>query len=189
MILASSSPRRLDILRQAGIEPTVRPQDVDETPLAGESPESLVERLARMKALSAAEEAQGETVLAADTIVWMDGELLGKPADEADARRMLSELSGRSHHVSTGVCAIARAGEADMELRSFVETTEVRFFELTDEQIAAYVATGEPMDKAGAYGYQAKGCILVESIDGDYYNVVGLPIGRLMRVLADMGVC
>ena len=187
MILASSSHRRLAILRQAGLEPEVRPQDIDETPLSGESPESLVERLARTKALSAAADAAGRTVIAADTIVWMDGELLGKPADAADAVRMLSELSGRSHHVSTGVCAIAQAGTAGQKLRSFVETTEVRFFELTPAQIEAYVDTGEPMDKAGAYGYQAKGCTLVESIAGDYYNVVGLPIGRLLRILADMG--
>ncbi len=191
MILASGSPRRVEILVQAGYTPEVRPQEVDERPLVGEHPLQLVERLARLKAQSALNECgpndEGELVVAADTIVWADGLLLGKPADEAEATRMIRMLSGRTHHVSTGVC-VARvsvlAGLGTGELHSFVETTDVTFFPLTEEEIRAYVACGESLDKAGAYGYQARGCALVERIDGDYYNVVGLPIGRLVRVMA-----
>ena len=180
MILASASPRRIDILRQAGYSPAVCPQDVDETALPDEHPCALVERLARAKAAACAD-ARGtdETIVAADTIVWdEDGDVLGKPTDEAEAAEMLRTLSGKRHHVSTGVAVVA-AGE----LTSFVETTDVWFFELTDAEIASYVATGDPLDKAGAYGYQSLGCTLVERIEGDYYNVVGLPIGRLIRAL------
>lgn len=194
MILASGSPRRVDILAQVGIACEVRPQEVDERPRVGEHPLRLVERLARLKCQSALDtclvDDAGEIVLAADTIVWLDGLTLGKPKDRTDARRMLRELSGHTHHVSTGVCH-ARvevvAGLPYGELRSFVETTDVSFFELSDEEIDAYVATGEPLDKAGAYGYQARGCKLVERIVGDYYNVVGLPIGRLLREMNGHG--
>ena len=184
MILASASPRRIDILHQAGFDPIVRPQDVDETPLAGEHPTSLVLRLARAKAHACADTCEpGQTVVAADTIVWdEDGDVLGKPASDAEARAMLRTLSGRAHHVSTGVCLVRDGRE-----RAFVETTDVHFFELTNEEIDAYVATGDPLDKAGAYGYQSLGCTLVERIEGDYYNVVGLPIGRLVRELAKLG--
>lgn len=179
MILASQSPRRIEILQLAGFDPEVRPQDVDETPLASESPVELVERLSRRKALACAVDAPAdEVIIAADTIVWMGDEELGKPSDAADARRMLGLLSGKTHHVSTGVCIVR--GERE---RSFVETTDVTFFELTDEEIDAYVETGDPLDKAGAYGYQSKGCTLVRRIEGDYFNVVGLPIGRLVREL------
>lgn len=185
MILASASPRRIDILHQVGLSPTVSPQDVDETALPDEHPTALVERLSRAKAHACVEAtATDELVIAADTIVWdEDGDVLGKPADPEEARAMLRTLSGRTHHVSTGVCLLA----GDVE-RSFVETTDVRFFELTDDQIDAYVATGDPLDKAGAYGYQSLGCTLVEGIRGDYYNVVGLPIGRLMRELELLGL-
>lgn len=184
MILASASPRRIDILHQVGLSPTVSPQDVDETPLPDEHPTALVERLSRAKARACVEAtATDELVIAADTIVWdEDGDVLGKPADPEEARTMLRTLSGRTHHVSTGVCLLA----GDVE-RSFVETTDVAFLELTDDQIDAYVATGDPLDKAGAYGYQSLGCTLVEGIRGDYYNVVGLPIGRLMRELELLG--
>ena len=180
MILASASPRRIDILRQAGFSPAVCPQDVDETPLPDEHPCALVERLARAKAAACANSCGfDETIVAADTIVWdEDGDVLGKPASEAEAATMLRTLSGKRHHVSTGVAFVM-----DGEVSSFVETTDVWFFELSDAEIAAYVATGDPLDKAGAYGYQSLGCTLVERIDGDYYNVVGLPIGRLVREL------
>lgn len=184
MILASASPRRIEILHQVGLSPTVLPQDVDEEPLPHEGPTELVGRLARLKARSCSE-ATGtdEVIVAADTIVWDDtGDVLGKPADAREAAAMLRLLSGRTHHVSTGVCV--RRGTAE---RSFVETTDVTFFELTDGEIAAYVATGDPLDKAGAYGYQSLGCTLVSRIEGDYYNVVGLPVGRLMRELAGLG--
>lgn len=181
MILASASPRRIDILRQAGFSPEVRPQDVDETPLPGEHPKDLVERLARAKAEACARGCAGPgPIVAADTIVWdEEGHVLGKPQTPEEAAAMLRMLSGKRHHVSTGV-AISAEGATT----SFVETTDVWFFELTDDEIAAYVATGDPLDKAGAYGYQSLGCTLVERIEGDYYNVVGLPIARLVRELA-----
>lgn len=183
MILASASPRRIDIMRQAGFEPTVMPQDVDETPREGEHPTELVLRLSHAKARACVDACgPDQTVVAADTIVWdEDGDVLGKPADDEEAREMLLTLSGRAHHVSTGVCVIRGNVE-----RSFVETTDVHFFELTRDEVDAYVATGDPLDKAGAYGYQSLGCTLVERIEGDYYNVVGLPIGRLVRVLREL---
>ena len=183
MILASASPRRIDILKQAGHSPVVRPQDVDEAALPGEHPMDLVERLARAKAAACADACGSrEPIVAADTIVWDEaGHVLGKPATEAEAASMLRTLSGARHHVSTGVAVIANG-----KLTTFVETTDVWFFELTDAEIEAYVATGDPLDKAGAYGYQSLGCTLVERIEGDYYNVVGLPIAKLVRELAKL---
>ena len=166
-------------------------QDVDETPRDGELPTNLVERLAILKANACAaslpEDLRGETVLAADTIVWSpDGEVLGKPSSPEDARNTLRKLSGKKHHVSTGVCLVSSVhGERRSE--SFVETTAVTFHELSDEQIDAYVRSGEPSDKAGAYGIQGRGRLLVASIEGDYYNVVGLPIARTMRALEALG--
>ena len=206
LVLASSSPRRVELLREAGFDPVVAPQDVDEAPRAGEAPIALVERLARTKATSALAGARaGDVVVAADTTVWFQGVDLGKPVDEADARRMLRMLSGRTHHVSTGACVAvvsdgaqgATAGEAsrsetenvtnhtegNVTVRAFVETTDVTFFELSDADIEAYVATGEPADKAGAYGIQGLGRALVSGISGDYFNVVGLPVARLLREL------
>ena len=185
MILASQSPRRIELMREAGYDVTVIPADIDETALPGEDPFTLVERLARMKAATVAAHhgELGETVVAADTIVTLDGEILGKPHDAVDARRMLRELSGRTHQVATGVC-VTHAGAAEDTVRSFVDITDVTFYELTDAQIDAYVESGEPVDKAGAYGIQgARGRMLVRGIDGDFYNVVGLPIARLARVL------
>lgn len=183
MILASQSPRRIELMREAGFDVQVVPADIDETAHAGETPFELVERLAQAKAqaVAAMDAAAGETVVAADTIVTLGGEILGKPANEADARRMLHELSGKTHQVATGVC-IVRDGVID----SFVDVTDVTFFDLTDEEINAYIASGEPMDKAGAYGIQGVGGrMLVESIRGDFYNVVGLPIAKLIRRLKD----
>lgn len=187
MILASQSPRRRELLEAAGFELTVVPASIDEARRAGEGPVALVERLAREKAAAVADrlgdEAGGEPVVAADTIVWTDdGAVLGKPADDADAARMLRELSGRTHHVSTGVCLVAPGGER----RSFVETTDVTFWELTDAQIEAYVKSGEPADKAGSYGIQGAGRMLVRGIRGDYENVVGLPVARLVRELSEL---
>ena len=184
MILASQSPRRIELMREAGFACSIQPADIDETPLPGEDPFHLVERLARAKAaVAAGHAAPGETVLAADTIVALDGELLGKPADEADARRMLSELSGRTHQVATGVC-IMRTNAQDGGTTSFVEVTDVEFYELSGAEIESYVASGEPLDKAGAYGIQGeRGRLLVRGIRGDFYNVVGLPIARVVRAL------
>lgn len=179
MILASQSPRRIELMREAGLAFRIEPADIDEGALEGEGPFELVERLARAKAASVAGRCAepGEIVVAADTIVALDGELLGKPADADDARRMLHALSGRTHQVATGAC-IARDGRAE----SFVEVTDVVFYKLADSEIDAYVQSGEPMDKAGAYGIQGiGGRMLVKKIDGDFYNVMGLPIARVVR--------
>ena len=188
MILASQSPRRRELLSEAGFDLDIRPADIDEARLPGESPVELVERLSAEKAEAArasldASPADG-LLVAADTIVWMDDEALGKPENPEDAAHMLRELSGRTHHVSTGVCVLRLVGDGSAAAQaSFVETTDVTFWELTDAEIAAYVSTGEPLDKAGAYGIQGAGRLLVEKIDGDYSNVVGLPIARLVREL------
>ncbi|MBQ9004858.1 MAG: septum formation protein Maf [Atopobiaceae bacterium] len=187
MILASASPRRRELLRACGLEVTIIPADIDEARLEGESATELVERLATAKARAIARELVPdgkELLVAADTIVWDElGDVLGKPHDEEDARRMLKILSGRTHYVSTGVCVAAFDEGEGWRHASFVETTDVTFFELTDAQVAAYVASGEPMDKAGAYGIQGLGRSLVRGIVGDYPNVVGLPVGRVLREL------
>lgn len=169
-------------MREAGFDARVIPANIDETALPDEGPFDLVERLARAKATAVAKEhaEEGEPVVAADTIVALAGELLGKPADEADARRMLQALSGKTHQVATGVCIVR-----DGSVESFVDITDVTFYELSHDEIDAYVATGEPMDKAGAYGIQGQhGRLLVEKIDGDFYNVVGIPIAKVVRALS-----
>ena len=191
MILASQSPRRRELLSEAGFELEILPADIDETRRDGESPVELVMRLAAEKA-EAARSALDHVpadglLLAADTIVWMGSEALGKPEDERDAARMLRELSGRSHHVSTGVCAMRLGEDASaLATTTFVETTDVTFWELAEAEILSYVATGEPMDKAGAYGIQGAGRVLVRGISGDYANVVGLPVSRLLRELGSL---
>ena len=186
MILASQSPRRREILERAGFSFTVHAADIDETPLDGEKPVELVERLARTKAHATVALARemGETiVVAADTVVWApEIGVLGKPADEQDAIRMLTLLSGRTHFVSTGVSIIALQEASTVE-HTFHETTDVTFHTLQNAWIRAYVASGEPLDKAGAYAIQGRGAVLVKSIDGDYDNVVGLPLARLVREL------
>ena len=189
MYLASQSPRRRQLLEAAGFSLTIVPADIDETRQEGETPTHLVERLARQKAEatrgSLAGRATEDVLLAADTIVWTeDGDVLGKPVDEKAACAMLQELSGRTHHVSTGVCLMHLDPTAKaLATRSFVETTRVSFFDLTDEEIRAYVASGEPMDKAGADGIQGRGRLLVSGIEGDWANVVGLPVARVVREL------
>jgi septum formation protein len=170
LILASQSPRRAEILKQAGFEFVVRPATVDETPLAGESPQACVERLARAKAL-AVEAGAEDIVLGADTVVVIDGRILGKPADAADAERMLHALSGRQHEVITGVCL---RRQSTVVCGSAV--TRVWFALLSPEEIGAYVASGEPMDKAGAYAIQGLASRYITRIEGSYTNVVGLPI-------------
>lgn len=184
MILASQSPRRIQLMREAGHDVRVMPADIDETPLPNESPKDLVKRLAcdKAHAVAARYDCSDQTILAADTVVAQGDTILGKPGTEADARRMLSDLSGNTHQVATGVC-ILRNGIA----RSFVDITEVTFYKLTDAEIDAYIATGEPMDKAGAYGIQGMhGRMLVRCIDGDFYNVMGLPIAHVQRELQAM---
>jgi septum formation protein len=177
LVLASQSPRRREILRQAGIPFTVRAADVDESVLEGESPAAYVQRLAAAKA-HAVEAAADETVLGADTTVVIDGEILAKPADPADARRMLSRLSGRRHEVLTGICL--RNGAATI---CDCVSTSVAFASLTDAEIDEYVASGEPMDKAGAYAIQGLASKFVERIEGDYFNVMGLPVALVYRHL------
>lgn len=169
-------------MREAGYDVRIIPADIDESALPDEGPFELVERLARAKAEAVAVRyaETDEAVIAADTIVALDGEPLGKPVDEPDARRMLAALSGKTHQVATGAC-IVREGRTD----SFVDITDVTFYELTDAEIDAYVSTGEPMDKAGSYGIQGRhGRMLVKKIDGDFYNVVGLPIAKVVRSLS-----
>ena len=185
LILASQSPRRQELLRRIGITDfTVLATDSDESYDPRWSPEELVSRLSARKAAAAARAAGPDAlVIAADTMVFLDDRRLGKPADEADAFGMLSALSGREHTVRTGVTV--RRGEV---VRTEVEATAVRFRGLTAEEIRRYIATGEPMDKAGAYGIQERGALLVEGIRGDYFNVMGLPVLRLARMLRGFGV-
>jgi septum formation protein len=191
LILASGSPRRRVLLGEAGVAFDVRPADVDETPVAGESADDLVRRLAVAKAeagLAAAPE-RPVVVLAADTLVSVDGEVLGKPVDAADAARMLGLLSGSRHQVLTGVAvAWASADATAAGLAVEVETTHVHMAPWTDEQIAAYVSSGEPMDKAGSYAIQEVGDRFVTRIEGTFDNVVGLPMARTRRMLAEAGV-
>ena len=164
------------LLAQAGFDFEVITSDVDEVIDPTLTPEKLVMSLAGQKAQAVAVSFTDCVVIGSDTVVVLDGRVLGKPKDETDAVNMLQSLSGRTHEVYTGVC-IAFAGET----HCFFECTKVKFCELDDEQIKAYVATKEPMDKAGAYGIQGKGCVLVEGIEGDYFNVVGFPVSRFCR--------
>jgi septum formation protein len=183
LILASASPRRREILRRAGIACRVRPARVDETPQPGESASRYVRRLAREKAEAVAR--PGELVLGADTVVVIGkSRLLGKPRDEREAARMLRQLSGRMHRVLTGVCLLdAAAGRS----RTAVVETRVWFRPLGRAEIAAYVASGEPMDKAGAYAIQGLASKFVERIDGCYFNVMGLPVSWVYRLLKAAG--
>ena len=182
LILASGSPRRLHLLRELGLAPIVIPADIDETPLQNEAAAAYVERLAIEKGAAIASDVGGnDVVVSADTIVVLDGQLLGKPIDDAEAAHMLRRLSGRTHEVMTGV-AVHRRGDVE----SFVETTIVHFAELSEDDITWYVSTGEPADKAGAYGMQGRGGAFVASIEGSYDNVIGLPRHRLRPLIFDL---
>lgn len=184
IVLASASPRRRELLSHYITDFTVDPAAGPETPPVGASPEDTVVALAAAKAAEvAARHAADSLVIAADTIVELDGVILGKPADRNDAFRMLRSLSGREHRVYTGV-ALVHGGRT---LRA-AERTSVHFREMTDREIHAYIDSGEPMDKAGAYGYQGLAGVFIERIEGDYFNVVGLPLCRLDRMLQAMGV-
>jgi septum formation protein len=201
IVLASASPRRQELLRNAGIPFTVQPADIDETPLAGEAPRDCAERLAREKALAVFRIRPQECVLGADTIVVIDDMVLGKPRDAGDAGRMLRLLSGRTHAVITGVCVAGKrrardprsvasedAPSADgQDLQTTSETTLVSMCELSDDEISDYVATGEPMDKAGAYAIQGLASRWIPRIEGDYSNVVGLPVALVYRMLRERG--
>jgi nucleoside triphosphate pyrophosphatase len=185
LILASSSPRRAEILRDAGISFTVLSSAVDETPYANETPQQLVQRLAEAKAdLVAARTVGASIIIAADTVVVLDKQILRKPRSTDEARRMLEMLSGRTHSVITGV-SILRLPE--MERRQFVETTLVHFARLSSEDLSRYLATGEPFDKAGAYAIQGHAGRYIPRIEGCYFNVVGLPIARVVAALRGLG--
>ena len=183
VILASQSPRRRELLGLVGIAHEVRPADIDETYLAGERPRDHAERLAREKAAVIAQQEPNAIVIGSDTIVVVDGDVLGKPTDEADAARMLRRLAGRSHVVMTAVAVVWRG-----ETRSAVEEVDVEFHPLGSAEIHSYIATREPMDKAGAYGIQGYGAAIVARVDGDYFAVMGLPVQRLVRMLRDLGI-
>jgi septum formation protein len=183
IVLASSSPRRRELLTMIGIAHEVIPADLDESYLPGETPLVHAERLARSKAEAVLRVAPEATVIGADTIVVIDDEILGKPRDEAHATAMLRQLSGRTHEVFTAL-AVARGRRVE----SSVEVVPVTFRELRDDEIEAYVATREPMDKAGAYGIQGYGSTIVRRIDGDFFAVMGLSLVRLVTLLARQGV-
>lgn len=184
IVLASGSPRRRELLETLGLEFEICPAKGEEKAEAGLPPEKLVCALAGAKAAEVAEKYSDDAVIiAADTIVWAEGEVLGKPKDEADAARMLKMLSGRSHKVFTGM-----AVGCGRPFAYAAEETEVFFRELSDDEISAYISTGEPMDKAGAYGIQGMASLFVEGIKGDYYNVMGLPLCRLGEILKSIGV-
>lgn len=183
IILASQSPRRRDLLDLIGITHVVRPADIDESVLPHEAPVPHCERLARTKAATLAAHAPSSVVIAADTIVVLDDVILGKPADATEARATLTRLSGRTHTVHTAM-AVAHQGRTV----SAVESVQVTFRALTADEIATYVATGEPMDKAGAYGIQGYGATIVDRIDGDYFSVMGLGLRRLVALLVELGL-
>lgn len=196
LVLASASPRRQELLRAAGIAITVQPTNIPEIPKDGEAPRACAERLAHEKAWAIFKDRPGDFVLGADTIVVVDKEILGKPKDAADAARMLRLLSGRSHQVTTGVCLMGpRAASPSTEksksddplgdTRS--ETTIVTMTELSDGEIRAYIESGEPLDKAGAYAIQGIASRWIPRIEGDYSNVVGLPVALVYRILRERG--
>jgi septum formation protein len=181
LVLASASPRRQELLRSAGIPFEVQPANIAEDPLPGESAKACAERLARAKALAVARQRPHDVVLGADTVVVVDGQLLGKPSDAADAARMLHMLSGREHQVITGVCLVV-GGQSTVAS----ETTSVTMSEISEREITGYVASGEPMDKAGAYAIQGIASRWIPRIEGDYCNVVGLPVALVWRMLGEI---
>lgn len=178
LILASKSPRRKELLSLITTDFDIIPAVNEENADPALPPEKFVGELAAAKAREIAASHPNDCVIGADTVVAVNGEILGKPKDKADAFRMLSLISGKSHSVFTGVAVIK-----DGEMHSFTEETRVKFFELDNYEIQRYIETGEPFDKAGAYGIQGLGALLTEGIEGDYYNVMGLPVGRLYRLM------
>lgn len=194
LVLASASPRRQEILRNAGIPFVAHPTDIPEFPNPGEEPRLFGERMAREKALAVFQQHPHDTILGADTVVVVDEQILGKPSNQADAARMLRLLSGHSHMVITGVCLVGsqpcETGNQKLEtsfqdVRS--ETTLVTMEPFSDADILSYVATGEPMDKAGAYAIQGIASRWISRIEGDYFNVVGLPMALVWRMLKRRG--
>ena len=186
LILASASPRRTELLNLAGLTHEVIVSGASED-VSEKDPRILVEKLSRKKAMDVCRRLIMErdfAVIGADTVVALDGEILGKPQDERDAERMLRMLSGRMHHVCTGVTLHGKIGREE-RVRTFSEESRVYVASLTEEEIHSYIATGEPMDKAGAYGIQGAFCRYVTHIEGDYYNIVGLPVSRVYRELKE----
>ena len=176
IILASASPRRKEILELADLKFDVMPSDAQEI-TTKTAPNEVVMELASIKAKDIYEKSEKQSmIVGADTVVAYQGQILGKPADEADAKRMLTMLSGQTHEVYTGVCVIE-----DGKTKTFYEETKVTFYEISDEQVDHYIKTGEPMDKAGSYGIQGKAAVFIKGIEGDYYNVVGFPIARFLQ--------
>ncbi|MDO4542779.1 MAG: Maf family protein [Bacillota bacterium] len=184
LFLASSSPRRKEILENLGLRFTVRPADIDESLISGEDAASYVLRMAVQKALAAAIDVDEGIIIGADTIVSLDEDILGKPEDSEEARKQLTELSGREHIVITGLGVVDK--KSNRTVSAMVQTI-VYFKELSEEEIEAYIQTGEPMDKAGSYGIQGKGAVFIRRIEGDYYNVVGLPVAKLYSLLTELG--
>ena len=184
IILASASPRRSELLQRLGLDFVVRTEDHDETFNLSATPFDEVQRISQLKALSVAPYCNADDIIiAADTIVVCDGLIMGKPRSEADAFSMLRRLSGRNHEVISGLC-VMRGGQ----IETTAVTTTLRMRHLSDEEIRAYIATGEPMDKAGAYAIQGLASMFIVGIDGDYYNVVGLPVCTLSTILRKLGV-
>lgn len=183
LVLASASPRRSELLAAAGLSFIVDAASLDETPLQGETPPACVERLAIMKARAVLPRHPSDAVLGADTTVVLDGQMLGKPVDDADAVEMLRKLSGRAHEVLTGVALATAWAE-----RSIVERTTVQMAELSDDEIAWYVASGEPRDKAGAYAVQGLASRFIPRLEGSYSNVVGLPVAAILLLVKEMGL-
>ena len=176
IILASASPRRKEILELADLEFDVMPSDAQEI-TTKTAPNEVVMELASLKAKDIYKKSEKQSmIVGADTVVAYQGQILGKPTDKADAKRMLTMLSGQTHEVYTGVCVIE-----DGKTKTFYEETKVTFYEISDEQIDRYIKTGEPMDKAGSYGIQGKAAVFIKGIEGDYYNVVGFPIARFLQ--------
>ena len=176
IILASASPRRKEILELADLEFDVMPSDAQEI-TTKTAPNEVVMELASIKAKDIYKKSEKQSmIVGADTVVAYQGQILGKPTDKADAKRMLTMLSGHTHEVYTGVCVIE-----DGKTKTFYEETKVTFYEISDEQIDYYIKTGEPMDKAGSYGIQGKAAVFIKGIEGDYYNVVGFPIARFLQ--------
>lgn len=182
-ILASASPRRKEILQNAGFSFEIIVSDADENITESLTPSETVEELAKRKAMAVWENNKDAVVFGCDTVVAVDGKILGKPVDDEDAFAMIKMLSGKVHTVSTGVCIC----DAD-KIFVFSNTTEVEFYPLSDETIRSYIATGEGKDKAGSYGIQGYGCVLIKEIKGDYFSVMGLPVSESARVLADFGI-
>lgn len=182
LILASASPRRHELLTQVSIPHRVQPAHIDETRQIGEDPLAYVRRLAQEKAAVIARENPGGTVLAADTTVVLNGEVLNKPVDVAEARRMLRALADRTHHVHTGI-ALWNAGDT----HSHVESTSVTFTSVPEDELMAYLATGDSLDKAGAYGIQGYAARWIARIEGDFFNVMGLPVAATVRLLRQAG--